>query len=240
VSSSRRQLGAAFGDPHRRREQPLSRDQIVREAIRFLKHHDIEELSMRRLAAELGTAATSLYWHLETKEHLLDLVLDDIFGQVRVPDPDAGTQEQWTDDLRAIARDLRRALRSFRPAATLVVSRPAVGPNALRVFEHILATLRRGGLSDQEIPFAYDVLANYVIGSVLVESSWLQGAEGPDPATRTASIGEYLGSLPKQEYPTLVELSGSLFSHDEDEKFEFGLDRLLSGISREQPDPAAG
>ncbi len=231
MTVNRSSLGAAWAPSANRQSgrQPLTREQIVQGAIEFLRERPLEELTMRRLASYLGTAATSLYWHVANKEQLLDRVLDEIFGEVRLPPPG----DEWEQDIRAVSRDLRRALRTLGSAASIVVSRPIIGPRALMVIEYLLATLRRGGLSDAEIPFVYDLLANYVIGSVLVESSWLGSVQDAEPQARTDDISDYMATLPGADYPTLVELAPTLFSHGEDEKFEFGLDRLLDGIARD-------
>src|SRR5271169_7023157 len=62
----------------RRRRDPISRDAIVAAAIRLLDREGLAALSMRRLADELGAGAASLYWHVGSKDGLLDLVLDEI------------------------------------------------------------------------------------------------------------------------------------------------------------------
>ena len=65
----------------RRRREPISRDAIVAAAIRLLDREGLAALSMRRLADELGAGAASLYWHVGSKDGLLDLVLDEIIGE---------------------------------------------------------------------------------------------------------------------------------------------------------------
>src|SRR4051794_16567344 len=178
MSESRSVVGAAWSaesSGRRRAHPPLSREQIVAGALAFLQEHGLAGLSMRRLAQYLDTAATSLYWHVPTKEQLLDLVLDEILGQV----PVMPVTDDWAADVVALLTALRSTLRAHRGAATLVVSRPTVGPKTLTVFEFLLSTLRRAGFSDRQLPYAYDLLTNYVIGSVLVEASWA-GERPPD------------------------------------------------------------
>ena len=61
---------------------PLSREDIVRTAIEMLDRDGLEKLSMRRLAAELGTAATSaLYWRVANKNDLLELAVDTVLAE---------------------------------------------------------------------------------------------------------------------------------------------------------------
>src|SRR3954452_11570162 len=71
----------------RRAAPPLNRDRIVDEAVALLDEEGAGRLTMRRLAERLGTGSTTLYWHVETKDDVLDLALDRIFGDVPVPAP---------------------------------------------------------------------------------------------------------------------------------------------------------
>src|ERR687893_1971585 len=64
----------------------LSREQIVRAAIEILDAEGAAGLSMRRLGTRLGSGATSLYWHVAHKDELLELAVDEVLGEVYVPE----------------------------------------------------------------------------------------------------------------------------------------------------------
>jgi AcrR family transcriptional regulator len=69
------------------REQPVSRDLVVETALRLVEEHDVSALTMRRLAAELGTAVTAIYWHVGNRDALIDLLLERLvsdMGDVRL------------------------------------------------------------------------------------------------------------------------------------------------------------
>jgi len=76
----------------RRRRDPISREAIVQAAVRLLDTEGLDAFSMRRVADELGTGAASLYWHVGSKDGLLDLVMDQVIGEQRVPEPEP---ERW-------------------------------------------------------------------------------------------------------------------------------------------------
>ncbi|HVU60094.1 MAG TPA: TetR family transcriptional regulator [Mycobacteriales bacterium] len=57
------------------REPTLNREVVVEAAVRLVEEFDLEALTMRRLAAELGTAVTSIYWHVGNRDALLDLMV---------------------------------------------------------------------------------------------------------------------------------------------------------------------
>src|SRR5581483_4520277 len=89
----------------RKRREPINRDAIVAAAIGLLDREGLSALSMRRLGEELGAGAASLYWHVGSKDGLLDLVLDELIGEVEVPEPDPA---HWQEQLKEEARSQRR------------------------------------------------------------------------------------------------------------------------------------
>src|SRR5215472_7094770 len=68
-----------------RRRDPITREAIVETALRLLDGEGLDALSMRRIADELDTGAASLYWHVGSKDGLLDLIFDHVVGEVEVP-----------------------------------------------------------------------------------------------------------------------------------------------------------
>jgi AcrR family transcriptional regulator len=64
------------------RAQQVSREVVVETALRLVEEHDISALTMRRLAAELGTAVTAIYWHVGNREALLDLLVDRLLADM--------------------------------------------------------------------------------------------------------------------------------------------------------------
>jgi AcrR family transcriptional regulator len=65
------------------RERPISRDIVVETALRLVEEHDVTALTMRRLAGELGTAVTSIYWHVGSRDELLDLLVERLVADMR-------------------------------------------------------------------------------------------------------------------------------------------------------------
>jgi hypothetical protein len=83
---------------------------------------------MRRVAEELGAAPSALYWHVRNKEELLQLVFDRVVAEIELPPPDA---ERWQEQLKALAREMRRVLTSHRDIARVSIGAIPVGPTAL-------------------------------------------------------------------------------------------------------------
>ncbi|MYU47865.1 TetR family transcriptional regulator, partial [Streptomyces sp. SID7803] len=55
----------------------MSREEIIGTARRIVSQEGVNRLTMRRLAAEVGSTPMALYHHVRDKEELLVLLLDD-------------------------------------------------------------------------------------------------------------------------------------------------------------------
>lgn len=127
-----RRKRATVGRPAQR-----SRAEITAAAIDIADHEGIDAVSMRRLAAELGTGAASLYRYVETREDLLDLMTDAVGAEYSLPPPSG----DWLGDLVAVGEQARATLRRHPWLAGLVITRPVIGPNGIAVLEHVLTVL---------------------------------------------------------------------------------------------------
>jgi AcrR family transcriptional regulator len=212
------------------RPAPLTRERIVTAAVDELDEHGAEALTMRRLARRLDVTAAALYWHVTTKDDVLDLAFDHVFGEVPLPEPGNDLHE----DLRTLVLGWRRAMLGH-PWSPALVGRPLLGPNVLARTEFLQATLARGGLGGIELTAATLLLANFTIGSAMTEATWHRSDA---PATR-AKAREHLTEH-EELYPTL-NVSGHLDSKrwSDDELFRRGLDQMLTALLPAHDRPAA-
>ncbi len=222
--------------PSRRRREPISKDAIVTAAIQLLDREGLAALSMRRLAEELGTGAASLYWHVGSKDGLLDLVMDEIIGEGKVPDPDP---EHWQDQLKQVARDQRAASLRHPWLVRVSIGRIPMGPNALRYSERILAILRAGGLAPRLAVQGYLLLIATVNGFTIDETG-VDDTSGPDPGTRQQAADmarDYIASLPATQFPNMTALADEFALADPDERFDLLIDIFVDGLSRRAAQP---
>ena len=227
----------------RRRREPISRDAIVTAAIGLLDREGLAALSMRRLAEELGTGAASLYWHVGSKDGLLDLVMDEVIGEGKVPDPDPG---RWPEQLKQVARDQRAASLRHPWLVRVSIGRIPMGPNALRYSERILAILRAGGLPPHLAVQGYLLLIATVNGFTIDETGV---DDAPDPAASVPlrdpgtvqqaadQARDYIASLPPGHFPNMTALAGEFAFADPDERFELLIDIFVDGLSRRAARP---
>jgi AcrR family transcriptional regulator len=126
----------------RPRQPILSRQRIIEVATSIVDSGGLDALSTRRLAAELGVSAPSLYNHFPTKEAILDGIADAIVAQVDLTVLDG---EDWARSLVAWARGYRRALAAHPNAVPFLARGPALRPAALALADAVYGMLTEAG-----------------------------------------------------------------------------------------------
>ena len=206
-------------------EVSLSKQRVVTEAIRLADNEDVDKLSMRRLANELGAGVMSLYYYVANKDELLDAMIDVVFDEIELPTDTA----DWKAAMRQRAVSARQVLRRHPWAITLMESRIAPGPANLRHREAVFACLRKAGFSVEMATHANWLLDSYVYGFALQEASLPF-----DTAEEFADISQdvFMPQLPPDQYPYLNEAAAMLLAtgYDPADEFTFGLDLLLGAL----------
>lgn len=209
------------GDASGRRGR-LTRELVVRTALRLMDAEGLEAVSMRRVARELGVEAMSLYHHVRDKEDLLDGVIETAMAEFPYPED----HPDWREAGRRTARAWRALLKAHPHILTLLAHRrePLTAVSALRPMDHALAVLERVGLSPEETVRAFRAFGSYIQGFVLAEIAHLFGDEGTAPSAEVD-----LGPL-RAELPALARHVQHLARCDFDEEFEHGLDLMIAGL----------
>jgi AcrR family transcriptional regulator len=215
-------------DAPRRRGEALTRGRIVVAAVSELDEHGAERLTMRRLAQRLEVTSTALYWHVATKEDLLDLAVDHAVGEV--PLPDAAAEPRVA--VSALLLGWRTAMLAH-PWSPALLGRPQLGPNVLARTEFLQAALVRAGLSGIDLASATRVLVDFVIGSALGSATW-QRADPALPQRARTHIAER-----EDLYPTLNAHGFVARRWTDDDLFGRGLDRVLDALLPPDDQPRA-
>jgi AcrR family transcriptional regulator len=201
---------------------------VVAAAIEVLDETGVAGLSMRRVAAELGTGAASIYAHVSGKDELLELVFDELVGRVALPKPDP---KIWREQIRQVLRDLHRVLVSHRDAALAGLGRIPTSPKALAGADAIAAILLAGGLTERVTALGLDQLVLFVSASAfeqgLLEHSGMTEA---DIAAYYEQVHAFYDRLPAEQFPALAQVAEPMTGPDDEERFEFGLSVLLAGL----------
>ncbi|MET8981526.1 TetR/AcrR family transcriptional regulator [Streptomyces sp. NPDC004539] len=224
------------GDERRRRStQPtgLDRPRITSATVRLLDAEGLDKFSMRRLAAELNVTAMSVYWYVETKDELLELALDDVYGEVPLPQAD-----DWQTDLRQLATWYRTLLVRHPWASPLGGRYLNIGPHSLTFARAVQQAVRKTDLPAEDITGVIAAVFQFVYGFGTMEAHFLAQTKSsgltPDAYYRhslelfneTAGMSEMA-----EETRDLVEARGAatiVEMHNRD--FDFALNLLLAGI----------
>ena len=226
--------GVAARAARRNESDPdLTRERIVAAAIRVADAEGLAQLSIRRIATELGVAPMSLYRHINSKDGLLVSMMDCVVGEDPLP---ARPPNGWRAQLELSSRIQWQGFRRHPwLAQALSLTRPQLIPSAMRHTEWALRALDGLGLTIQEMMQIHLTLFSHVRGlalnleaeaqaeqdSGLTSDEWMQTQEHGFRVI--ASTGDF---------PLLNRLVNSEMELDLDQLFEFGLGRLLDGLER--------
>lgn len=221
-----RRSGAQNKRPQRKKtesaprgEPPLSLERIVATAIELLDTGGTAGLTMRGLADRLGSGVMSLYWHVDSKENVLDLALDQVL-EYREPSQMAGSQD-WRRDVVHILEDWRASMLRHPWSASLLPRR-SLGPNILGRLELLSRTLSGAGVADADLNVAIWSLWNYVMGATITRASF-------DLSDDDKAAAQQRLAHPGERY-AIIERSRLLLDNDWDGTFRKGLDFLLDGL----------
>ena len=201
-------------------------------AIGLADTEGLSAVSIRRVAAALNTRPMSLYSHIARKDDLLDLMLDQVLGEVLVDQ----LPGDWRQALRAIAHRTRATARRHPWIIGALGQRPTIGPNGLRHREQSLAAVadldidlfRKGALLE-----AVDA---YTIGHVtmeLAERETQRREHLSGPQWHTAMQAYLQRLLGSGDFPHLARLGhgAGIPPADHQRRFDAGLDWLLAGFT---------
>ena len=226
--------------PERPSLGPLSRERIVTAAMTLADGEGLEAVSIRKVAGVLDVGPMRLYRYVDTKEELLELMVDAVYAEIPAP-----TGTSWRAILRSYATGKREAVLAHEWFADLLGGRPKLGPSTLAHSESILSALRAAPDLDgvDAVMSAFEVLAVFVDGAVRKEVTErrLERSTGQDKAEWQAAAGPYLERmLATGRYPALDEVVREATHHDAAAVFELGLDYLLDGIEARLPSSRSG
>jgi AcrR family transcriptional regulator len=221
--------------PRTRSGQPtLTREQIVRAAIELLDAEGPAGLSMRRLGTRLGSGATSLYWHVANKEELLELAIDEVMGEIYVPERG---DTSWRIGFSVLANSMRSALLRHPWVIGLLGTKPTLGPHAMRVGERSVDLLTAAGFAGIEVAHVSALIHSHAIGAATTEAAVAAALKRAGVPAREVfeRIEPYLDTI-APDHPHYDRWRRENLTTDVDPHalweatFAFGLERLLDGL----------
>jgi AcrR family transcriptional regulator len=194
--------------------EPLSKELIVRTALRLLDQNGLDKLSMRRLGSELGVEAMSLYNHIRNKSALLDGIHEHLLGTMELPDPDL----EWHQALEKVALGFRNILRDNPAAIPIFISRSAIAPGSVGVLDASLGILMKAGFSPTQALQVFQIVFAFVLG----HAQFYYGPRQPDSFSDPEVYARF---------PNLACL-GPMTEHSPEDEFKVALEILVDGLKK--------
>jgi AcrR family transcriptional regulator len=214
----------------------LTREKVLRAALDFVDANGLVALSMHKLGAELGVQGMSLYSHVESKDALLDGIVEAMSWEAQPP---PGGDTGWQDALRHLAAEIRGVIRRHPAAAPLLASRPVMPTRRLEQLDAYAKLLMRAGFTEDR---AMDVLRTvyvYAHGYALAEACYTACADcGPWPGDELSQMRRVTEMVPRDAPDHLLRLAMLFCGRcNMDDQFNLGIDLMIRGLDREDAKP---
>ena len=206
----------------------LSRTEVVAAARRVLERDGVGALTMRRVAAEVGSAPMALYHHVRDKDELLALLLDDHAAAIRRPAPEPDPRRR----LLAAAEAMHGALAALPWVVEVLTADDFLSTSALWFPEAVVEAGVACGLAPDDAVRAYRTIWYYTVGEILVRATSQRRRRDDRPTHRDA----VLAALDPADTPHLAAVAGRWARLTAEDTYRRGLEALVDGLL---PRPAA-
>lgn len=214
-------------------DQELTQERILHTAIGIADTEGLPALSMRRVAAELGVATMSLYRHLQSKDELVLLMADAVFGEAKFPEP---PPPGWRAQLELLARKQWGICRRHPWIARVIsLTRPTPAPNGIAHTEWAMRAVDGLGLDPTTMLYVAITIAGYVQATAVNLESEVEAEQDTGITSeewRQSQAMTLATVLASGRFPMLSGIASQPdLSLDLDRLFEFGLELLLDGLA---------
>ncbi|MFT4201877.1 TetR/AcrR family transcriptional regulator C-terminal domain-containing protein [Gordonia sp. (in: high G+C Gram-positive bacteria)] len=200
----------------------LTRETIVATAFDLLDDEGIDGLTVRALAARLGVKAPALYWHVPSKQALLDEMGTEVSRRIAERALAGPFDASFAAALRRYATVAREEYLAHRDGARTFSGTRLVDPSVLRRQEAALAHWTGEGVPLRQIVDSFEALAAFVVGFVIEEQERADAARY-SLADRDRAVGD--------DHPLTVQ-AGHLTYRPAAERFAAHLDVIVPALAR--------
>ncbi|GHF75254.1 TetR family transcriptional regulator [Kitasatospora xanthocidica] len=216
------------------RKKPITVERITDAALEVVATEGYDALTIRRVAAVLGTGPSSLYAHIVNKDDLDDLLIGRLYSEVVLPAPDPAA---WREQLVGVYTQIRDLYLEYPGVSRAALAMVPTHLETLRVGEGILAILLAGGVEPRTAGWARDALSLYVSAYALEQSLVRQRRRHQDQewVLSHEELLDRFTALPAEEFPQTRRHAAELISGTGPDRFEFALGQLINNLR-----PASG
>jgi TetR/AcrR family transcriptional regulator, tetracycline repressor protein len=203
----------------------INREMVIRAGLKLLNDIGLEQLTLRRLGAELDVQAATIYWHFKSKEELLDEMATMVLTEGVDKLLPRRTSSGWDVWAATFGEGLRQVLLAYRDGARMVSGTRLTTTGPLTTTERMGAQLVASGFSLRATVVLLSTIYNYTLSFVMEEQAVFpkQGERSP-----RYSIEERNAHLDPAIFPYHRQASSILFDRY-DRRFREGLELILHG-----------
>lgn len=211
------------------RKKPITVERITDAALEVVATEGYDALTIRRVAAVLGTGPSSLYAHIVNKDDINDLLIGRLYAEVVLPEPDPAA---WREQLLGVYTQIRDLYLKYPGVSRAALAMVSTNLETLRVGEGILAILLAGGIEPRTAGWARDALSLYVSAYALEQSLVQQRRQHQDQewVLSHKELLERFTALPAEKFPQTRRHAAELISGTGHDRFEFALGLLMNNL----------
>ena len=228
LRAARHAQPAAVAAP-RARKKPITVDRIADAALEVVATEGYDALTIRRVAAVLGTGPSSLYAHIVNKDDFDDLLIGRLYAEVVLPEPDPAA---WREQLLKVYTQIRDRYLKYPGVSRAALATVPTNLETLRVGESILAILLAGGIDPRTAAWARDAMSLYVSAYALEQSLVQQRRRHQDQewVLSREELVDRFAALPAEKFPQTRHHAAELVSGTGADRFEFALGLLMNNL----------
>src|SRR5262245_46535048 len=223
------------GRSGRRPRGSLTREQVMEAALRVADAEGLSEVTMARVAQELGVPGASLYRHAEGRRDLITGLCDHALGPWEIPEPGSDPAAALT----AARLSLRAALRDHPGARAALAAQGLFVGARLPQLERVSAIFAAAGYGACEAMVLAAELVPAAAVSIGVEQDLLGAGEEAANGDALRRLRGRLLTLDLKAFPTLGRAADELDSTPTVER-TLALSMVLAGMEERMARAGAG
>jgi AcrR family transcriptional regulator len=216
--------------------QVLGRDEILARALELTKTVALQDLSIVRLASELGVTPASIHYYLDGRDDLTSGVVNLFIRDLVAGWP--ALSGRWSADLEAVARAIYRQFLGYPGISVYfaIQNRFRVLIPAAELDDHgaLFGFLDRYFAAIRAVGLDAGPSAKYAVLLVqFIHMTAHQTAHHHWPGEQSL-LSTYLTELDRGQFPNIAFMRGGYLKVAGDDVFEAGLRLILAGLAAER------
>lgn len=212
----------------------ISHFQIIQASLETLaKCPTLDAFSMRKVAATLPVDVSTIYWHFENKQALLQAMADEIAAQITFPD----SRLAWQQQLTQLFNTIFSVYVAHPHAAELMLATVPSSKIRLSLMNRTISILVTAGFSEQQSSEVMSTINFFLTGLVIHLSREYQ-LQNNVTNKQTSYLQKQVTKVPQITHEEkLAHMQNAIQEHHSQsakQQFEVGLKLIIKGLVSDQ------